>query len=63
MTKSRNNIYGWNEQHDKALMVVFEKLRSQGIPVERNGKPNKSAILLYLLEREANKGSKKEIAS
>lgn len=51
--KGKVNVYGWTEEHEKALQVVYKKLRADGLPVERNGKPNASAILLYLLERAA----------
>lgn len=53
MKKKRVNIYGWTDDHDAMLQTVFERLRSQGIPVDHNGEPNASAILLYLLEKAA----------
>lgn len=53
MDKKRVNVYGWTDEHDKYLQAVYKKLRAQGIPVERDGKPNASAILLYLLEKAA----------
>lgn len=58
MTKSRNNIYGWTDEHEQMLMAVYKQLRSAGIPVDHNGKPNRSAILLYLLEKEAHTAKK-----
>lgn len=53
MDKRRVNVYGWTEDNDKQLQIVYKHLRGQGIPVERDGKPNASAILLYLLEKAA----------
>jgi hypothetical protein len=55
MGKKRINISGWTEEHDKALQIVYKKLLSEGLPVDYNGEPNTSAILLYLLQKEARK--------
>lgn len=55
--KRRVNLYGWSKEYDQYLEVVYKQLRAKGIPVERDGKPNVSAILLYLLEREAKQNA------
>lgn len=53
--KTRINISGWTGEHDKALETVYTKLKGQGLTFDHDGKPNTSAILLYLLLQEAKK--------
>ena len=53
--KRRVNIYGWTDTQQQQLEQVYDRLRAKGLPFERDGKPNVSAILLYLLEQEARK--------
>lgn len=53
MQKKRLSLYGWTAQHDQMAAVVYQKLREQGIRFDHDGKPNVSAILLYLLEQAA----------
>jgi len=54
MQKDRVNIYGWTDEHDAELKAVFNMLTARGVRgIERDDKPNKSAILLYLLEQAA----------
>lgn len=53
--KRRLSLYGWTTDHDKAIEIVYQQLVKQGIRLEHDGKPNTSAILLYLLEKEARK--------
>ena len=59
MSKKRIQVYGWTERHDKAVQTVYENLQKQGLQFDREGKPNVSQILLYLLEKEARTGGKK----
>ena len=57
--KRRVNLYGWTEEHDRDIEVVYKKLAAKGVRgIERDGKPNTSAILLYLLEMAAKEKSK-----
>lgn len=51
MSDERKNIT-WTERHEKALQAVHEKLVANGVVFEKAGKPNASAILLYLMEQE-----------
>ena len=53
--KKRLSLYGWTAEHDKMIEVVHKRLQAQGIRFEHDGKPNVSAILLYLLEKESRK--------
>lgn len=59
MQKQRINISGWSDEETKALEIVHAELKRQGLTMERDGKPNTSAILLYLLKKEARKISSK----
>ncbi len=53
--KMRVNISGWTDEHDTALQTVYAKLKERGLTFDHDGKPNASAILLYLLLQEAKK--------
>lgn len=49
------NVYGWSEKHQRQLEKIHARLSAKGLPVTRNGQPNASAIILYLIERESLK--------
>lgn len=53
--KQRINISGWSDEDTRALEIVHANLKQKGLTMERDGKPNASAILLYLLKQEARK--------
>jgi hypothetical protein len=56
MAKKKVNLYGWTEEHTEAIGKVYKQLAAQHVPgIERDGKPNVSSIMLYLLEKAANK--------
>lgn len=59
MPAQRINISGWTDDDEKALKTVYDILKKQGVVLERDGKPNVSAILLYLLREKARKGEQK----
>lgn len=47
---------GWTAIHENALQAVYEQMRAAGIPCERAGKPNATAIIQYALEQQAKAG-------
>lgn len=53
MSKTKHNLYGWSPACDADIRLVYEHLKTQGFDLSRNGEPNVSATLLYLLNREA----------
>lgn len=56
MEKKKVNLYGWTEHHTRAIQQVYKQLAAQHVPgIERDGKPNVSSIMLYLLEKAADK--------
>lgn len=60
MASKRINIM-WYDRDDEAIRVIHEDLKRQGIFFERDGEPNVSAIIDYILlqkAREIEKGSK-----
>ena len=59
MEKRKVNLYGWTDEHTRAIECVFKQLAAKHVRgLERGGKPNVSAIMLYLLEREGRKDLK-----
>lgn len=49
---------GWTPIHEDALQAVYEQMRAAGIPCERAGKPNVTAIIQYALEQTAKVGKR-----
>lgn len=56
MDKKKVNLYGWTDNHTRAIQQVYKQLAAQHVPgIDRDGKPNVSGIMLYLLEKAADK--------
>lgn len=56
MAKKKVNLYGWTDNHTRAIQQVYKQLAAQHVPgIDRDGKPNVSGIMLYLLEKAADK--------
>ncbi len=56
----RTNVY-WSEKHEEALQEAYKAILEDGWTIERNGEPNRSAIILYALQQLPRKikGKKK----
>jgi len=50
---NRINISGWTNRHDEYIEMVHSRLACKGIHLTLGDKPNTSAILRYILEKEA----------
>lgn len=46
----------WTLRSEAALQAVYQQMRAAGIPCERAGKPNVTAIIQYALEQTAKAG-------
>lgn len=55
LSKGKRNI-GWTPRHETALQEVYKQMIALGIPCERGGQPNTTAILQYALEQAAKAG-------
>lgn len=57
-TMGENKKIGWTPRAESALQAVYLQMIALGIPCERSGKPNATAIIQYALEQAAKAGKK-----
>lgn len=53
MDKNGKRNLGWSERHEVAAQAVYERMIAAGIPCEKDGRPNWTAIVLYALQQTA----------
>lgn len=53
--KNKRNI-GWTPRSEAAMKEVYAQMLAAGIPCERDGEPNVTAIIQYALEQTAKAG-------
>ena len=60
MNENGTRTIKWTARHEDAALRVFAQMLAAGIPCERNGKPNVSAIILYALQ-QVTQADKREL--
>lgn len=53
MDKNGKQTFRWSERHQVAAQRVYEQMVSDGIPCEKDGRPNWTTVVLYALQQTA----------